>query len=125
MVDPEEFSKYNSMTPTALDYLANYEDAVKQMEFQIDAIAAGQPNVRPIIYYPGVAETAPADNASFNGTRPTSYTSYPNNVLAYDMNRPAGTTYYHKPRGSWKINKIYSLFLGAQRTPTIADTEDM
>ena len=28
MVDPEEFSKYNSMTPTALDYLANYEDAV-------------------------------------------------------------------------------------------------
>ena len=29
MVDPEEFSEYDSMTPTALDFLANYEDAVK------------------------------------------------------------------------------------------------
>ena len=44
MVDPEEFSKYDSMTPTALDYLANYEDAVQPMEFQIDATdAVGKP----------------------------------------------------------------------------------
>ena len=41
MVDPEEFSKYNTMTPTALDYLANYEDAVQQMEFQVDATEGG------------------------------------------------------------------------------------
>ena len=26
MVDPEEFAKYDSMTPTALDYLADYKD---------------------------------------------------------------------------------------------------
>ena len=33
MVDPKELSKYNSRTPTALDFLANYEDAVKRQEF--------------------------------------------------------------------------------------------
>ena len=36
MVGPEEFSKYDSMTPTALDFLANYEDAIKRHDFQID-----------------------------------------------------------------------------------------
>ena len=30
MVDPEEFAKYDSMTPTALDYLADYSDAIHQ-----------------------------------------------------------------------------------------------
>ena len=50
MVDPEEFSKYDSMTPTALDFLANYEDAVKRQEFQIDATAAGAAVPRPIVY---------------------------------------------------------------------------
>ncbi|MFM7990555.1 MAG: phage major capsid domain-containing protein, partial [Candidatus Fonsibacter sp.] len=30
-VDPEEFSKYDSMTPTTLDFLANYDDAVERM----------------------------------------------------------------------------------------------
>ena len=29
MVDPEEFAKYDSMTPTTLDYLADYKDAVQ------------------------------------------------------------------------------------------------
>ena len=33
------------------------------------------------------------------GNRQQSWIFYPNNVLAYDMNRPAGTAYYHKPRG--------------------------
>ena len=36
MVDPEEFAKYDSMTPTALDYLASYRDAVQEMDWQID-----------------------------------------------------------------------------------------
>ena len=54
----------------------------------------------------------PANDADVNGLRPYNYTSYPNNVLAYDMNRPAGTGYYHKPRGSWKVNRIYAMFGG-------------
>ena len=96
MVDPEEFSKYDSMTPTALDFLANYEDAVRRQEFQLDASAAGAAG-KPLVFYPGAVDEAPADAADNNGTRPFSYTSYQNNVLAYDMNRPTGTAYYHKP----------------------------
>jgi hypothetical protein len=44
----------------------------------------------------------------FKGTRPQAFVSYNNNVLSYDMNRLAGTSYTHKPRGSWKINGIYA-----------------
>ena len=33
MVDPKEFAKYDSMTPTALDYLADYDGAVNPMFF--------------------------------------------------------------------------------------------
>ena len=36
MVDPEELSKYNSMTPTALDFLADYKDGIHPMSFQLD-----------------------------------------------------------------------------------------
>ena len=62
MVDPEEFSKYDSMTPTALDFLANYEDAVKRQEFQLDASNAGGGGAatRPVVYCPGNAEVEPA-----------------------------------------------------------------
>ncbi|MFM7982013.1 MAG: phage major capsid domain-containing protein [Candidatus Fonsibacter sp.] len=51
MVDPEEFSKYDSMTPTALDFLANYEDAIKRQEFQLDAVVEGGRS-RPTVYTP-------------------------------------------------------------------------
>jgi hypothetical protein len=37
------------------------------------------------------------------GILPNSFASYPNNTLAYDMNRPACSTWYHKPRGSWQL----------------------
>jgi len=36
LLDPEELAKYECMTPTALDYLANYADAVQPMEHQLD-----------------------------------------------------------------------------------------
>jgi hypothetical protein len=29
LLDPEELAKYDSMTPTTLDFLASYRDAVK------------------------------------------------------------------------------------------------
>jgi hypothetical protein len=48
--------------------------------------------------------------------------SYPNNALAYDMNRPTGTAYYHKPRGSWKVKSIDALAAnGARRVPFVDD----
>ncbi|MFM7983420.1 MAG: phage major capsid domain-containing protein, partial [Candidatus Fonsibacter sp.] len=31
--------------------------------------------------------------------------------------------YYHKPRGSWKVKKIYALNNGTPRNPLIADTD--
>ena len=58
------------------------------------------------------------------GTRPVGYRSFPTNVLAYDMNRPTGTAYYHKPRGSWRIKEIYSLNgTGNKIIPGILDRE--
>ncbi|MFM7981764.1 MAG: phage major capsid domain-containing protein, partial [Candidatus Fonsibacter sp.] len=58
------------------------------------------------------------------GRRAVGYYSYANNVLSYDMNRPAGTAYYHKPRGSWKIKKIYAIAPnGAHRARTIYDSD--
>ena len=39
------------------------------------------------------------------------------------MNRPIETAYYHKPRDSWKVIRIYAMTAGAARVPTIADTE--
>ncbi|MFM7982951.1 MAG: hypothetical protein ACKPKO_26865, partial [Candidatus Fonsibacter sp.] len=53
-----------------------------------------------------------------------SYHSYANNVLSYDMNRPAGTAYYHKPRGSWRIKELYAITLnGEVRAPTNLDSD--
>ena len=37
MLDPEEMAEYQSMTPTTLDSLANYSDAVYKMPFVIGA----------------------------------------------------------------------------------------
>jgi hypothetical protein len=76
MVDPEEFSKYDSMTPTALDFLANYEDAVKRQAFQLDAsvLPAGAA-VRAVVYLPNNAEAEPLLAASLAGQRPYSYIS--------------------------------------------------
>ena len=39
------------------------------------------------------------------------------------MNRPAGTSYYHKPRGSWKLKELWANDGGIPRLPTTDDTE--
>ena len=69
----------------------------------------------PIVYSPGNGDTEPVPETAFAGIRPIGYRSYANNVLAYDMNRPAGTAYYHKPRGSWRINQIYALYANGNK----------
>ncbi|MFM7981778.1 MAG: hypothetical protein ACKPKO_20915, partial [Candidatus Fonsibacter sp.] len=104
MVDPEELSKYDCMTPTALDYLADYLDGIQRMVWQLDvsnAVDAGIATT-PTIYYAGDAQQEATGSRPY-GIRPTCYKSCANNILAYYMNRPAGTAYYHKPRGSWLI----------------------
>ena len=86
LLDEEEMAKYDCMTPTALDYLADYY--IDEMPFKIDlGTNADASHVRPVIYIPqGHADVVPADNAT-EGTRPTSYMSYANNVLSHDINR--------------------------------------
>ncbi|MFM7986981.1 MAG: hypothetical protein ACKPKO_47475, partial [Candidatus Fonsibacter sp.] len=63
--------------------------------------------------------SASANPPRVAGRKAVGYISYANNVLSYDMNRPAGTAYYHKPRGSWNIKQIYAIApSGARRAPT-------
>ena len=120
MADPEEFAKYDSISPTALDYLADYDDALYPMEYFLQA-GAGQ---YPTVYAPEDEDDEPdASDGRAYGHRPQTWWSYANNALAYDMNRPAGTAYYHKPRGSWKVKKIYALNGGVARVPLITDTD--
>ena len=39
------------------------------------------------------------------------------------MNRPAGTDYYHNPRGSWFIKQIYALDGSNKIVPRMTDTD--
>ena len=120
MVDSEEFAKYDCMTPTALDYLAEYKDGVHRMDFQLDQNSQGQ----PCAYMRDAADSQPPAANTFTGAKSTAFVSYPNNSLAFDMNRPAATAYYHKPRGAWKLEALYAVdaSTNAQRVPRVTDT---
>ena len=115
MVDPEEFAKYDSMTPTGLDYLADYRDGVQQLDYTLGVQGQNVANM--------TGQLTPDIFEQDNLRGPRSYISHPNNILAYDMNRPAGSAYYHRPRGSWKIRKLYAKHGNATGTPTRDDTE--
>ena len=123
MLDPEELAEWSATTPTTLDYLAQYKDAVDKMQFELGYAGTGA-TLRPVVYVPqtggGGAETEPTAGAVF-GTRSQKYLSYPNNVLAFDMNRLAGSSHYHKPRGSWVPNRIFGGTLDAPREPRMTD----
>ena len=127
MLDAEEMAKYECMTPTTLDHLSSYRDGVDQLEFQLDTFGNATKR-RPALFFPGAANADPADPAQltgtndFEGTRPRAFNSYPNNVLAYDKWRPAGSSWYHKPRGSYKLISLYALGeAGVRRRPLIGD----
>jgi hypothetical protein len=114
------------MTPSALDYLASYEDGIDYCDFQIGYIgnpAAGTATATASLYFPAAAEAEAAD-VDHNGTRPQSFISYANNVLSYDMNRPIGPRHHGRGRGSWKLLALYSSDDGGvtKRNPLVADT---
>ena len=50
LLDPEELAKYECMTPTTLDFLANYADAVQPMDYQLDVTTDSGNNPRPVLY---------------------------------------------------------------------------
>ncbi len=44
-------------------------------------------------------------------------------MLSYGVSRFAGGAYDHKPRGTWRLKRIYGIGAGnAERLPIIADT---
>jgi hypothetical protein len=122
MMDSEALAQWSTHTPTTLDYLSQYRNGVDKMDCVISTAAnsEGGGNLRPAIFFPGATEAIPTNNG-FNGTRSQKYISYSNNVLAYDMNRPAGSSYFHKPRGSWVVNRIYGGTLAAPREVRVSD----
>ena len=66
MVDSEEFAKYDCMTPTALDYLAEYKDGVHRMDFQLDQNADGQ----KCAFLRSNADTNPAQGVYIRAQKP-------------------------------------------------------
>ena len=59
----------------------------------------------------------------FFGVRTQTFVSSNDNVLSHEYNRLAGTSYYHKPRGSWKLQALYGQEAnGTKRTPKPSDT---
>ena len=101
LLDPEELAKHECMTPTTLDYLANYADAVQPMNFQLDILTdTNGSNPRPVVYRTSTnaQEVVPTNlaidnpanfSAAVAGTRTTNFISRNNNVLSYDYNRLA------------------------------------
>jgi len=124
LVDPEDLSFYNDLTPTCLDYLADYRDGMEVLDYHILAASnANQQNLRPVIMRPGTQLIAPADNAFF-GEAPRKFISYPNNVLGFDQSRIAGTGKKHKSRGSYRILGIWALDdRGRKIAPQLTDEE--
>ncbi len=120
MVDSEESAKCDSTAPTALGCLADNRDEVRKMEFQLDANATNQ----PCVYQPDPTEDTP-ENGVFVGQSSQSYLSNPNYTLGLDVNRPAGTAYYHKSRGAWKLTALYAVDAGtgAKHVPLITGTQ--
>ena len=123
LCDPEELAKYNDMTPTTLDYLSDYAGGVDRMPFRIRRAenAAGRA-ARPAISHVGAV--APVPDNQFRGTGTQAFISYPNNVLAYDSNRLAGTSKQHRPRGSYNIMEMWVNDGGApggRRLPRVGD----
>jgi len=120
LLDPEEMAKYESMTPTTLDYLANYADAVQPMPYQLDWVRDSSNFDRPALYLvstdtqeriPMVLDLSSPGNyeGSVQGTRTQTFRSNNNNVLSYDYNRIAGSSHQHRPRGSRKLQEFYSI----------------
>ena len=54
------------------------------------------------------ALTPGADDFGTAGTREQSFISHAHNVLGFDSIRPAGSSHKHRPRGIFKIDRIYT-----------------
>jgi len=132
LLDPEELARYNDMTPTTLDYLASYNDAVDYLPFQIET-ATGEPPYA-LAFFPSATEGTPvlpkptfSDAEAVPGTygfRPQAFISYPGNTLSHDLNRVVGHTTLPKSRGSWKLKAISTQPPGSATPGTLPGVGD-
>jgi hypothetical protein len=73
----EELAKFDCMTPTTLDFLADYDDALQPMDFFIDPSAAAY-GPHPAMYKAGDNNEEPDQGAGrMYGRRSQSWISYP------------------------------------------------
>ena len=105
MYDPETLAKYDSLTPTTLDQLADYADAVQKLRATIAGGTTAGTDVPAKTLFPDPAATSSVDFA--NGRSRQQYASLANNTLGYDQFRHAGSSHYRRPRGSDKIDQIF------------------
>ena len=103
LYDPETLAKYDSLIPTTLDQLADYADAVQKLAVTIAGGPASAPGnaVAAKTLFPDA--TAGASVNFPDGKSFQQYASFANNTLGYDEFRTAGSSHYHRPRGSFKI----------------------
>ena len=122
LYDPETLAKYDSLTPTTLDQLADYADAVQKLSYTVAGGADSRDAVVTML-----ANAAAASYVDYAAGRTfQQYASFTNNTLAYDQVRTAGSSHYHRPRGSFKIDQIFFSNDGgktAARVPAVGDTE--
>ena len=123
LMDPEELAMYEGTTPTTLNYISNYRDGVQPYAYSVgDSIGAD--DIARIRHTTAAADGAESarTGAGAPATRVQAFHSYPNNVLAYDYGRPAGSSHNHRPRGSFKILRIFGGTLLAPRPVAANDT---
>ena len=77
MYDPETLAKYDNLTPTTLDQLADYADAVVKLPFTFGRGAASGDAVKTML-----PSTAASANDHANGRTFQQYLSFPYNTLA-------------------------------------------
>ena len=101
--------------------MSDYGDGVEALKYIIDwnqNATAGSANINA--YQVGVAATPIAQAL---GSREQAYLSHTHNVLGFDSIRTAGSSHYHRPRGIFVIDKIFTS-TGADYTPTALPNKD-
>ena len=86
---------WDSKAPTCGEHLADYGDGVEALRFVLDWDGAGKTSV-------GV------DDFGTAGTREQAFVSHAHNVLPFDSIRPAGSSHSQRPRGIFKIDRMYT-----------------
>ena len=91
---------WDSKTPTCGDYLADYGDGVDALRFVLDWDGSSKTAVKAL--------TVGADDFATAGTREPAFMSHARNVLGFDSIRQAVRSHTHRPRGIFKIDRIYT-----------------